>query len=39
MEKAGFECEGELVHVGLPHLLHRRRRHGGPSADPVATLL
>jgi ribosomal-protein-alanine N-acetyltransferase len=26
MEKAGFIFEREIVHVGLPHVLYRRRR-------------
>ncbi len=27
MEKAGFRYEGELIHVGLPHVLYRRDAH------------
>ena len=28
MEKAGFEYERQIVHVGLPHVLYRHRRMG-----------
>jgi hypothetical protein len=25
MEKTGFRYDGEIVHVGLPHVLYRNR--------------